>query len=557
MRRHPGWLAAASLAALLAGCADFAPKYHAPIVAVPASYKETGEWQKGDPEDSLPRGPWWSIYHEALLDKLEAQLNAANPDIAAAVAHYDSSRAFVSQINSTLFPSVGTGGAASQYGYNGVGNRPHGASVRGFNAPSQYAIQPSPGRNMGMFNQYEYNAVGGSVGYEIDLWNQLHDMVKNAEYQSQAAAALLVNAQLSLQAQLASDYMLLRGLDAEIDIIARAVKDYRDGVQITVSRYQGQIASGLEIAEAKTVLEQAQAQESDVRASRALVEHAIASLVGQPASAFSIPPAVTAIALPNIPTGLASDLLQRRPDVAAAERQVAAANEEIGVTKAAFFPVLNLGLVGGGLAGGYGQSLIASPLSYWAVGPQFLMPLFEGGYRRAAEAQAYARLREAVANYRATVLGAFQEVEDDLSLLNNLGTEFQQVSEAVTDSARSLQLSTSLFQEGGVNYLDVVVNDIQWLDTQTSAIQVQTRRLQANVDLVRALGGGWSMADLPGATQTIMLDPLKPGTVSPKQVGPTPANYYQPAPNAAPPGASPGASPGAPPAAPAPPASSQ
>jgi NodT family efflux transporter outer membrane factor (OMF) lipoprotein len=333
--------------------------------------------------------------------------------------------------------------------------------------------------------------------------------------------------------------VLLRGLDAEIDVIAHAVKDYQDGVQITVNRYQGQIASGLEISEAKTVLEQAQAQESDVRASRALVEHAIASLVGQPASQFTLKPVVAPIALPSIPTGLPSDLLQRRPDVAAAERQVAAANEEIGVTKAAFFPVLNLGLVGGGLGGGYDQTLLASPLSYWAIGPQFLMPLFEGGYRRAAEAQAYARLREAVANYRSTVLLAFQQVEDDLSLLNNLGTEFQQVSEAVNDSARSLQLSTSLFQEGGVNYLDVVVNDIQWLDAQTSAIMVQTRRLQSNVDLVRALGGGWTTNDLPGAEQTIMLDPLKPGTASPKQVGPTQASFYQPAPDSPSPAAAP------------------
>ncbi|MGC8524651.1 MAG: efflux transporter outer membrane subunit [Acidibrevibacterium sp.] len=533
MRPERRWLAAASLAALLAGCTDFAPKYHAPIVAVPTSFKETGDWQKADPKDTIPRGPWWSIYHDAVLNKLEDQLNAANPDIAAAVAHYDSSRAFVSEINSVLFPSVGTGGAVSQFGWNGTGSRPRGEQLRGFNAPSQYPIAPGVGRNFGTFNQYQYDAVGGSASYEIDLWNQLHDMVKNAEYQSQAAAALLANAQLSLQAQLASDYVLLRGLDAEIDVIARAVKDYQDGVQITVNRYQGQIASGLDISEAKTVLEQAQAEESDVKASRALVEHAIASLVGQPASQFTLKPVVAPIALPSIPTGLPSDLLQRRPDVAAAERQVAAANEEIGVTKAAFFPVFNLGLVGGGLGGGYGQTMIASPLSYWAIGPQFLMPLFEGGYRRAAEAQAYARLREAVANYRATVLLAYQEVEDDLSLLNNLGTEFQQVSEAVNDSARSLQLSTSLFQEGGVNYLDVVVNDIQWLDTQVSAIQVQTRRLQSNVDLVRALGGGWTMQDLPGAEQTIMLDPLKPGTASPKQVGPTQASFYQPAPNAA------------------------
>ncbi len=532
-----------SAIALLAGCTDFAPKYHAPIVAVPASFKETGDWQKGDPKDSLPRGPWWSIYHDGTLDKLENQLNAANPDIAAAVAHYDSSRAFVSEINSVLFPSVGTGGAASQFGFNGDNSRPRGTQLRGFNAPNQYAISPGVGRNFGMFNQYQYDAVGGSLSYEVDLWNQLHDMVKNAEYQSQAAAALLANAQLSLQAQLASDYMLIRGLDAEIDVIARAVKDYQDGVQITVNRYQGQIASGLDIAEAKTVLEQAQAEESDVRASRALVEHAIASLVGQPASSFSVKPVVAGIALPNIPTGLPSDLLQRRPDVAAAERQVAAANEEIGVTKAAFFPTLNLGLVGGGLGGGYDQTLLASPLSYWAVGPQFLLPLFEGGYRRAAEAQAYARLREAVANYRSTVLTAFQEVEDDLSLLNNLGQEFGQVSAAVTDSARSLQLATSLFQEGGVNYLDVVVNDIQWLDAQTSAIKVQTRRLQANVDLVRALGGGWTAGDMPAPGQTIMLDPLKPGTSSPKQVGATQASFYQPQPGSAPP-----ATPASPPA---------
>jgi NodT family efflux transporter outer membrane factor (OMF) lipoprotein len=503
------WLALAAVVPLL-GCTDFAPKYHAPIVAVPVSYKESGPWQKADPKDSLPRGPWWKIYNDALLNQLEDQLNAANPDIAAAVAHYDSSRAYAAEVNSILFPTVASNAIA-----NWVPPRAPGEQHRMFNGPAQYPIEQSPARNFNVPNQYTVNGVGAGAGYEVDLWNQLHDMVKIALYNAQAAQAMLVNAQLSLQAQLASDYVLLRGLDAEIDVIAHAVKDYQDGVNITVNRYQGQIASGLEISEAKTVLEQAQAEESSVEASRALVEHAIASLVGQPASQFSIKPAVVTIALPNVPTGLASDLLQRRPDVAAAERQVAAANEEIGVTKAAFFPTLNLGVLGGGLAGGMDQTLIASPLSYWAIGPQFLMPFFEGGYRRGAEARAYAQLREAVDNYRSTVLFAFQEVENDLSLLNNLGREFDQVSAAVTDSARSLQLSLSLFQEGGVNYLDVVVNDIQWLDTQTSAIQVQTRRLQANVDLVRALGGGWTTKDLPGPDQMITLDPWKEGFANP------------------------------------------
>lgn len=491
MKRRP--LALLAGAALLAGCTDFAPKYQAPIVAVPASYKEVGIWQPADPKDNIPKGAWWKIYHDATLDRLEDQLNQANPTIQAAVAHYDSARAVVAQVNSVLFPFLSTGATFT------ANRQSAKAALRGQNQPNQYGL----------------NNIGAGVGYEVDLWNQLHDQVKIAKYNAQAAAALLVNAQLSLQAQLASDYMLLRGLDAELDVIHKAVEDYRQGVQIVTSRYQGQIASGLDIAEAKTVLEQAEAEESDVRASRALVEHAIAALVGVPASQFSIPPAVVTIPVPQIPTGVASDLLQRRPDIAAAERLVAAANEDIGVTKAAFFPVLNLGAVYGYENDGAIQTLISAPLSYWTVGPQFLLPLFEGGYRRGAEAQAYARLREAVDQYRATVLQAFQEVEDDLALLNDLGQEFEQITAAVQDAGRALQLATSLFVEGGTNYLDVVVDDIQWLNSQVSAIQVQTRRLQANVDLVRALGGGWSTADLPTPDQTLTLDPLKEGFSNP------------------------------------------
>jgi NodT family efflux transporter outer membrane factor (OMF) lipoprotein len=472
MRRRAHRAALAGL--LLVASCDLAPTYHPPLVATPVAYKSVGPWQPATPSDTLPRGPWWRVYRDPTLDRLEPQVEAANPDLAAAVANYDAARAFAAEVNASLFPFVTLGGDASR-------NR---QSAR---RPLRSPNQP---------NYYGANTIDGEVNWEVDLWDRIRNEIRAGNLTAQAAAADLASVQLSLQAELADDYMVLRGFDAEIKLLADTTTAYGKGVTITNNRYLGKIASGLDVARAQTELAAARAIETETIAQRALMEHAIASLVGRPASTFTIPQSVTALRVPRVPTGMPAALLQRRPDIAAAERRVAVQNALIGVARAAFFPDISLNLIAGFQNTG-GASLISLPLAFWSVGPQLVMPLFEGGLRRAAEARAYADWRLASDDYRAIVLTAFQQVEDDLSLLNNLGLESRQEAEAVAAANRTLALSNALYQDGAVNYLEVVVAEAQDLDAQRTALGLETRRLEASVQLIRALGGGWTTRQLP------------------------------------------------------------
>jgi NodT family efflux transporter outer membrane factor (OMF) lipoprotein len=467
---------------LLAGC-DLAPKYNQPVVDIPQNFKEVGDWQPATPSNTLPRGPWWKQYNDSLLDQYEDQVESANPDLAAAVAHYDSARDYAAEINSVLFPQVGVGADTS-------GNR------QSVNAPLRGLKSVNP-------TQYSVNEGYGQANYEVDLWYQLHNEVLAGEANAQSIAAQLADVQLSLQAQTADAYILLRGLDAETELLDQTVKQYAKGVEIEQDRYAGHIDSGLALVRAKTQYDLVRGLETNNIAQRALVEHSIAALVGQVASNFAIKPAVVTLTLPKIPTGVPSNLLQRRPDIASAERQVAMANYDIGVTKAAFYPTLSISAVGGlQNSNGSALNLLSLPLAIWSIGPSTFLPLFEGGLRHAAEARSYARWHEAISVYRSTVLTAFQHVEDNLSLLNNLGLEVQQLEAAIDDANRTLQLSNAMYEAGAVNYLDVVVAEAQFLDSQQQAISAQTRRLQASVDLIRGLGGGWSSDQLPGSQQS-------------------------------------------------------
>jgi NodT family efflux transporter outer membrane factor (OMF) lipoprotein len=469
--------------ALLAGC-SLAPSYKAPSVpTIPASYKEAGPWQLAHPADTLPRGPWWTPYSDATLNELEGQVEANNPNIAEAVANYDIARADVAEARSPLLPQITTGGSMTT-------NR---------------QSERRPLRSAGQPDRYPANTVDVEISYDLDLWGRLRNAVAAQQAAAQASAADLETMRLSMHAELANDYMALRGLDAQENLLKQTVGAYQRALQITQTRYSGRIASGMDVARAQDQLQSAEAQASDVAAQRALYEHAIASLVGQSASAFSLPPRMARLGVPHIPTGVPSLLLQRRPDIASAERRVAAANALVGVARAAFYPDISLSALFGFQNTGE-AALLSAPYTFWTLGPQFMLPLFEGGLRQAQEAAANASVRAAGASYRATVLLAFQEVEDSLSNLRILAQELQQENAAVRAAQHVQQMAMSLYQNGATNFLDVVVAQTAALQAQQTALALQTRELQASIQLIRALGGGWSTRDLPSSTAVAMIE---------------------------------------------------
>lgn len=475
---------AALLGSVLLSSCSLAPDYHVPDVApMPVAFKEAGPWQLAHPADTLPRGPWWSVYADADLDRLEALVDDHNPTIAEAVAAYDVARADVAQAGSPLLPQVIAGGGIT----------------------TNKQSERRPLRPKGQVNDYPSNVLDATISYDLDLWGRLRNGLAAQTAVAQASGADLATIQLSLHAELANDYTALRGLDAQEKLLSQTVDVFRRALAITQARYDGKIASGLDVARAQDQLETAQAAETEILAQRALYEHAIASLVGQSASAFAIKPRVVMIAVPKIPTGVPSTLLQRRPDIAAAERRVAAANAVVGIARAAFYPDISLSALVGFQNTGQ-AALLSAPFTFWTIGPQMLFPLFEGGLRRAQEAAANASLRGAGEAYRAVVLRSFQQVEDSLSTLRILDQELRQEQAAVASSQHAADMAMSLYRDGATNYLDVVVTQTAYLDAQRTALVLQTRELQASVQLVRALGGGWSTNDLPDSNQVAEME---------------------------------------------------
>ncbi len=470
---------------LLAGC-DLAPTYKVPEVPKPGAFKEAGPWQPATPTAmGLPRGKWWEMYGDATLNELEAKVDEANPTLAAAVANYDQARAYAAIAESNLSPFVVLGGSST-------------ANRQSADRPLRSPHQP---------NQFGDNLLGAQVSYELDFWGLVRNQVAAGEISAQASAADLEVVRLSLHAELANDYMRLRGLDDQAQLLRNTVESYVEARQLTQARFEGKISSIMDVTRAQTQLSDARAAVADVLGLRAEYEHAIASLIGKAASNFSLPPKVETVKIVEPATGLPSALLQRRPDIAAAERRVAAANAEIGVARAAFYPNFTLNLLGGfqnSSAGGF----LAAPFSFWSVGPGVVLPLFEGGLRHAEEAQAYAQMREAADQYRATVLGAYQEVEDQLALLNHLKQEEVEVDAAVTAAQQTLQTSMNLYREGAINYLDVTEAQQAALLEERNQINVQTRRQVASVRLIRALGGGWQAGDLPSRDEVGEIDSI-------------------------------------------------
>ncbi|MGF6569637.1 NodT family efflux transporter outer membrane factor (OMF) lipoprotein [Paraburkholderia sp. GAS333] len=459
---------ALAVAALMSGC-SFAPTYHVPPTSIPTTFKEGGAWQLARPADRVPRDAWWTVYRDPVLDRLEVQVAVANPDVAAAIARHDEATSYLSQARSGLFPTIGAD--ASVIRQRQSDNRP----LRGTDQPSVYGA----------------NTVDVGISYDLDLWGKVRNEVSAGRAAMQASDADLESVRLSLQANLADAYFNLRGLDAQQQLLYDTIDTYQRALKLTLSRHAGGIASDLDVSRAQTQLDTARASADDIAARRALYEHAIASLTGTPASNFSVDAVTSEAYLPSLPTGVPAALLQRRPDIAAAERRVAQANAQIGVAKAAFFPNISLGLDGGYQSTTLSPWLMA-PNEMWSVGPSLVMTLFDGGRRAAITQQARAKLAENGAKYKAAVLLAFQQVEDNLAQLHHLGDEAQRQNEALVAAQRTLTLSMSRYRDGVVSYLDVVTAQTTELDTQIAALNLNTRRLLASVGLIEALGGGWS-----------------------------------------------------------------
>ena len=470
-------LAASCAAALtiLAGC-TVGPNYVHPTAQVPADFKETpANWKEAQPSDAISKGKWWEIYQDPRLNELEEQINVSNQTLKAEQEQFAEARAALKITRSNFFPTVGTTPSVS---------RTHLSS----NQPLYNAATES--------KDYNTFTIPVDVTWEPDLWGRVRRSVEASRSEAQATGADLANVSLSLHAELASDYFQLRGLDAQEQLLVSTVQSYEKALELTQSRYHGGLASAVDVAQAQTILDTTRAQATDVGVQRALFEHAIAVLIGKPASQFSLPQIPLTAPPPVIPSGLPSDLLERRPDISAAERRVQEQNAQIGVAKAAYYPQITLG-GSGGFESAVFTTLLQGPSGFWMLGGQAAETLFEGGARRGASDQAKAAWNQSVDNYRQTVLVAFEEVEDNLAALRILETEANQESEAVAAAQHSLSLSVTRYKGGVTNYLEVTTAQSAALSDEVTAVSILTRRLAASVLLIKAIGGGWSVSQIP------------------------------------------------------------
>ena len=458
---------AVALTLLIGGC-SLAPPLKTPVVPTGDAYKELGPWTQAQPADRLPRDSWWTLYDNAELDELEKKLIAGNPTLAAALANYAQAKALTDQARAGLFPTLGLNASTER-------------ARESVHAP---LISPTTPR------YYDDHTLGGSVSYELDLWGQIRNEVAAAKANAAASAADLENARLSLIAQLVDDYIQLRSLDRANEILDETVRAYSRALALTEQRHGAGIAPGLDVSQAQTQLNTARSQAAQTLAQRALMEHAIAALLGVSASTFSIKPQIVDVTLPQTPSGVPATLLQRRPDIAAAQRRLMAANANIGVARAAYFPTITLGAQGG-FQSTRSSNWLSAPSSFWAIGPNALLSVFDGGLRRAQVAQARAEFDASAANYRSTVVTAFQQVEDSLATLNHYHDAAAEEKAAVDAAQRTLDFALALYKQGATDYLTVVTSQTALLQTQLEALNLDTLQLTASVDLIRALGGGW------------------------------------------------------------------
>ena len=486
-------LAASSIAlpiVLILSACTVGPDYARPGVATPASFKENQGWKLAQPADELPRGKWWEIYNDPDLNALVEQVARNNQSVAQAEAAYRAATALVDAARANYFPIVSADASISRSG-GGRGGNVSGSA----NSNAGGGVNGNVNGNIGS-RASTIRTVSLGASWEIDLWGRVRRQVESQRANADANASDLAGIVLSRQASLASSYFQLRLVDAQKQLLDDTIAAYRRTLEVTRNRYAGGVSARVDVAQSETQLKTTQVQAIDLGVARAQLEHAIALLLGKPASAFSIPAkswqAFTDKRMPAVPTiALPSQLLERRPDIASAERRVAAANAQIGVAKAAYFPSLGIS-ASGGFSSAVAAGLFSAPNRFWSIGPALAETLFDGGLRRAQTAQAAANYDANVAAYRETVLAGFAEVEDQLASLRILEQEGDAQDDALASARESLALTLNQYKAGTVSYLNVVTVQATALASERNAVSIFGSRMIASVGLVRALGGGWS-----------------------------------------------------------------
>jgi NodT family efflux transporter outer membrane factor (OMF) lipoprotein len=480
---------------LLQGC-DVGPKYNrpAPSTQIPATFKEvTPEdlkqmdgWKVAQPQDSALHGKWWEVFGDPELNSLEEQVNISNQNVAAAFASFMAARALVREARAQYFPTATVG-----------------ASITGQHQPSSSSTVTSAASG----NTFTAYSLPFDASWTPDLWGRVRNTVRANVASAQASAADLENTRLTAQAELAVDYFQLRGEDALKQLLDSTVVAYEQSYELTKALYETGIDSDEAVAQAETQLETTRAQDTNLGILRAQYEHAIALLVGQPASSFSIPTQPLKTPPPAIPFGVPSELLERRPDIAATERLMAQANAQIGIARAAFFPTVTLG-ASFGFQTTKGSEWFTWPSRFWSAGPSISETIYDGGLRRATMEQYRAQFEQTVANYRQTVLTAFEQVEDNLASLRVLSKEIQEQDTAIKSAQRSLTLATDRYRLGIDPYLNVITAQTTLFGNELTAVNLRVQQIVASVQLIEAVGGGWDSSKLPTSQQIISRAPL-------------------------------------------------
>ena len=481
-------LAALLVFGLVPGCKPVGPNYNRPSYSAPSIYKETGAssvvvpppnpagggWQPASPSDGMMRGKWWEIYNDPELNRLEDRIATDNPGLRQALETYLAARDQIAAVRANLFPTLSAGPTITRQSVSQ-------------NGPSYSSTKSNPSNDF---------ALVGQASWEPDFWGSIRRTVESARATAQASAADLANVDLSLHAELAADYLQLRGLDSEIKLLDSTIADLEHQLDLTQQLLAGGVATEADVAQAQTQLETVRAQRVDVGVARAQYEHAIGTIAAYKLSDFSIPFSPLDLTLPKVPLGVPSQLLQRRPDIAAAERSAAAANAQIGIAVSAYYPTITLG-AGGGFESLHGGTWLQGPSALWSLGGQAMELLFDAGQRHALTEQARHTYEAQADGYRNTVFQAFNDVEDQLSALRILESETGVQRRAVDSAQSSLDLSKQRYQGGVTGYLEVLTAETILLDNQRTAIGLTTRQFVSSVGLVRSLGGGWDTTQLP------------------------------------------------------------